>query len=880
MSKDLLRVIILVFFHFFMSVGLIEAQGIRGRVLSRDGDPLAYASVFIRNINDGIPTNQDGDFEYPLASGYYDIIVQHLGYKSVQKTVQINSGWVELKIELEPQMYALEEVEIKGGAEDPALTVMRKAISKAKFHRLQVEEYSMRVYIKGTGELTDAPFFLKKKLKEEGIALNEAYTSESVSEITFKQPNEINERVISIRTNGENNQTSPAPYIGASFYADKVNEVISPLSKSAFAYYRFKHEGTFFENGVLINKIRVTPRSRGEQVFEGHIYIIEDLWAIHSLKLKTSIMGFDVGVTQQYAPVEENVWMPLTHIYTFGGKFFGFEGNYKYLASTRDYQIKLNPDLVVETEILDEKVDDIPEQITGFDHKESAVKQIADAEQMSRKDFRKMINEYEKESLKERKDAEVVAMRNYSVDSLAKERNQSYWDSIRPVKLTEKEILGYERDDSLAVVEAAKKSDVDSIANKAKRKFNPLDIIGGGRYHFGNGRSAGFSTNWTKISFNTVEGFKLGFSGFYRKVSKDSISGQENSWRIKPEIRYGFSSNKLYGMVDFSKSWSRDRTKLTYGISGGNYIYQYNASNPISEQVNALYSLFFRQNYMKLFNQKFVKIYLSHIPHDAFTYSLSLSYEDRGVLQNQSNYSFYNKPERTYTSNIPNNEEALASSFESNEALIADVSVNWRPGLKYYVRNGKKYPLYGGAPLISFLYRKGIPNAGLMGNAADFDQLELGIKHDFQFGVSGKLDFNIKAGAFLNDGQVYFMDFKHFGGNRTIFSNMGTVNNYRFLDYYQYSTRGNYISGIVHYQFRKFLFTQLPMLRFSGIRENVFFNYLKTEYSPHYWEVGYSLDNLFRVFRVEMGAGFEGGEYLRGGVRLGIATFINISMDD
>ena len=106
---------------------------------------------------------------------------------------------------------------------------------------------------------------------------------------------------------------------------------------------------------------------------------------------------------------------------------------------------------------------------------------------------------------------------------------------------------------------------------------------------------------------------------------------------------------------------------------------------------------------------------------------------------------------------------------------------------------------------------------------------------------------------------------------------MGVASNYRFLDYYQYSTQSEYFSGIVHYQFRKFLLTQLPMLRFTGLRENIFFNYLKTANSPHYWEVGYSLDNLFRIFRLEMGAGFENDSFKRGGVRFGVASFININ---
>jgi len=40
------------------------------------------------------------------------------------------------------------------------------------------------------------------------------------------------------------------------------------------------------------------------------------------------------------------------------GKVFGFEFEYSYLATVKDYKIKLNPDLVVEEiKIVDEKLD-------------------------------------------------------------------------------------------------------------------------------------------------------------------------------------------------------------------------------------------------------------------------------------------------------------------------------------------------------------------------------------------------------------------------------------------------------------------------------------------------------------------------------------------
>ncbi|EAZ81297.1 DUF5686 and carboxypeptidase regulatory-like domain-containing protein [Algoriphagus machipongonensis] len=857
------------------------AQGIRGKVLTTEGEILPYSSVYIRNLGDGVPTNQEGNYEYKLKPGVYDVLVQYLGYKSQLKTIEVGDAWVEMDFELEPQTYTLGTVEVKAGQEDPALTIMRKAISKAKFHRLQLQKYSMTVYLKGTGQLTDAPFFLRKTLEKEGLNLNEAYTSESVSRITFTQPNKVEEKVISIRTNGDNQSTSPAPYIQTSFYQEKINEIISPLSRSAFAYYRFTYEGTFFDQDVLVNKIKVTPRSRGERVFEGYIYIIEDLWAIHSLNLKTSLLGFQIQATQQYAPVAENVWMPLTHTYRFGGKFFGFEGEFKYLASTRDYEVTMNPDLAYVPEIIDEKVQEVPDEVAEFDKSESALEQLAKEQPTTRKEYRKMINEYEKEAMKEREEPEVIRESYYSIDSLAKKRELSYWDSIRPVPLTEKEIEGYNRDDSLAVVEAAKVSEVDSVAKKARSKFRPLDFMNGATYNFGAGKSFGFKQNWTKISFNTVEGFKLGMGLFYRKYQEeklaDSVNRIRKSFNIEPELRYGFSSNKFYGKVDFRWSTTKPISGHTFGIEGGKYIYQFNGGDPINEQVNAFYSLLFRQNYMKLYEQEFAKIYWAHRVNYGFTYRGNLTYANRHQLFNNINYSWYNKEGREYTPNQPENVETDDQAFADHDILKLNASIEWRPGVKYGIRNGRKYPITSNSPLIKLSYNKAFGGISNSESSADFDQIEVGIEHYFEFGVSGKFDFNVSAGTFLSNKNVYFQDYQHFGGNRTIFSNFGPASNYRFMDYYKYSTNTSYVSGIFHYQFRKFLLTQLPMLRFSGVRENLFFNYLKTENSKNYWEVGYSLDNLFRIFRLEIGAGFEDREFLRGGVRMGVATFIQIN---
>ncbi len=864
----------------------MKGQGIKGAVTTQDGEPLPFASVYIRNLQDGVPTNENGRYEFKLASGLYDVVVQHLGYASQIRTVEIKSDWVTLDFSLEPQVINLSQVEVKAGAEDPALTIMRKAIAKSTYHRLQLQRYAMTVYLKGTGQLTDAPFFLKKKLAEEGLKLNEAYTSESVSRITFTLPNKVEEKVISIRTNGENQGTSPAPYIQTSFYQSQVNEVVSPLSKSAFLYYQFTFQGSFFDQNVLVNKIKVTPRSRGERVFEGYIYIIDELWAIHSLDLKTSVLGFQVHVRQNYSPIAPNVWMPLTQQYTFGGKVFGFAGQFNYLVSTRDYDIKLNPDLAHKPELVDEKIQEAPNNLQKISKSKSSLEQLASEQPKSQKEYRKLLNQYEKEVFKERQEQEkkgVVSERNYTVDSLAKKRDLAYWDSIRPVPLSLKEIEGYKRDDSLAIIEAAKKSEVDSIAKKARTQFKPQDLFLGGEYSFGKGITVGFPENLTKFSFNTVEGWKVGMGFFYRKAQEiklpDSVNRIRKVFRIDPELRYGFSSERFYGKVTVRKSIVKPSSGSNWSLSAGRFAYQFNPENPIQEQVNAAYSLYAKRNYLKLYEQDFVQASWGQRKSPALTYQLSFLWADRRVLENVTDFSFSKNTDRNYSSNRPFNVEADDVAFSNHQIAKFQATLNWRPGLTYSIRNGRKIPNFDRAPLVSFTYQKALPQLSTSALAADFDHLQASIKHAFSFGVSGKLDFNVTAGTFLNNRQVFFQDYSHFGGNRTLFSSMEAASNFRVMDYYRYSTSGSYVSSIAHYQFRKFIFTQLPMLRFSGVRENIFVNYLKTQNSPHYTEIGYSLDNLFRFFRVELAAGFENGQFLRARPLVGVATFFTFTTD-
>ncbi len=864
------------------AAGTVSAQGIRGTVKDASGAALPYASIYIVELRDGASTNMQGNYEIKLDPGAYTLKVQYLGYQSQQLQVTINHDWLEKDFVLEEQVQVLRQVEIKSKRrEDPALTIMRKAIAKRKYHLLQYDSYQVKVYIKGTGQMTSVPFFVKKKLKDEGLELDRAYTSESVSMINFTQPDKVEEKVISIRSSGENSGASPGPYINQSFYNDKVASVISPLSGAAFAYYKFRLEGSFFDGDIEINKIRVIPRSKGDNVFDGYLYIIDDLWAIHSLDLKTSIQGFQVSVKQNYAEVAPKVWMPVTHRFKFWGKYLGFAGEFHYLASCSEYNVQLNEDLVAETEIIDEKIETVPVEVKAVktsNDKDDIVDILAQEDKMTKKQFRKMINQYEKESLKAQKEPQVVSERKHSIDSLAYKRDPDYWNNVRPVPLTDKEIIGYQRDDSLAQVETAKLTGKDTANVIKKKRFNPAAIFLGGNFNLSPRTSFRLDPTIAQIYYNTVEGFNINASG---KLTHEWDSLKKKV-EVIPVVRYGLASENFYAKTRIAYSFSKE-SKSRAGIGnhfyleGGKFVAQFNEEEPIHPHINTISSLFFRSNFMKIYEKTYGKFGYRYKPSLGFSLNSSLEWALRNELADQTSYSFYQGESRTFTTNRPQNLELADTGFPEHKAMIFKTEVSYRPGITYRIYNGRKIPQLDKSPELLLMYRKGIK--GAFGSSVDFDQVQLGINHGFAIGVSGRLEFELRAGSFLNRNKLYFMDYQHFDGNRTILSSIRPAGAFRLLDYYQYSTRGSYFSGHTHYQFRKFLITQLPMLRFSGLKENIFVNYLKTGYSPHYYELGYTIDNILRVFRLEIAASFEDGRFKEVAPRIGIATIFRFDTD-
>ena len=145
------------------------AQTFKGRVVDLAGNPIPYAALYLKELKTGFTTDDNGCFQTSFPAGQYTCEVSSLGFAGQTFSFSISAGDVEKNIVLSEQIYSLREVNVVKGVEDPAYSVMRKAIANAPYYRTQVKGFRAGTYLTGTGKMKTIPAILKlsKEVRKE-----------------------------------------------------------------------------------------------------------------------------------------------------------------------------------------------------------------------------------------------------------------------------------------------------------------------------------------------------------------------------------------------------------------------------------------------------------------------------------------------------------------------------------------------------------------------------------------------------------------------------------------------------------------------------------------------------------------------------------------
>ena len=272
-----------------------------------------------------------------------------------------------------------------------------------------------------------------------------------------------------------------------------------------------------------------------------------------------------------------------------------------------------------------------------------------------------MLKEYEKEEKKEQAEPEVTSTYNFEIDSMATKRDSLYWENIRPIPLTKLEVKGYKVVDSMIIAdkEAAKKDSLGVRKKKKKEGFGIGDLLFGGSYGKTKEKRFFIKPVLNTVLFNTVEGYRFEYGLGYRQDFKNNAR-----WTLDGTARYGFARKKVNYRFDTAFEFNRpttDKEKLNtpykgrgkIGLSVGKYVFQYNLDNPIHPLVNNITSLISENNFLKLYEKQFIELRYKQKLNRKWTLDIAAEWSERNTLQNNSSLVYFDRDNRSYTSNIP-----------------------------------------------------------------------------------------------------------------------------------------------------------------------------------------------------------------------------------
>ncbi len=804
---------------------ILIAQKISGTVTGYFDEPLSFASIIVKGTSIGVSANDSGKFSMSLQPGTYILQCAHVGYTTAEKKITISESAAVVNFQLEVITYYLKDVKVKSGQEDPAYEIIRNAIKKRAEYEKEQQKFQCEVYIKGQLQLRNYPKkFLGNPVDfEDGDTSKKKmiFLSETLAKYFVDQPNTKTE-VISTRVSGNSDGFGFSMPQIISFYNSNV-QIGKNLNQRGF-----------------ISPIADNALQYYHYKFTGSFY---DNGKIIDRIVVTPIRKFE-PLFNGYINIIEESW----RIYSLQ-LFILKENQMQFLDTLKIEQtyVPINNTWVIKQQVIYPSF-----KLLGFDG------------------YGNFVQVYNKFDLNPNFPQNFFNNTVLKYQDSANKKPTTYWDSIRPIPLRQEEISDYQKKDSL---EIARKNPhyLDSLDRiKSKIRFGNIFITGETFYktkdHFSFFEPAIINI----INYNTVEGWVVSYSPIFDKTFKD-----KDHLSLLTNVRYGFSNHHfnshITGIYDFN-------TKNTNSLffSGGRNVFQFNNDQPVSIRSNTIVSLVYHQNYLKIYQAAYGRLAYTKGFGNGVTATVTAEYQDRMPLENTTDYSFFNIGNHHFTPNYP--VELTDMNIPHHQALVSSLNIEWIPGAKYIEFPNKKMYIGSKYPTITANITQGI--YGVFSSDVDYTKWSLGVIDTINLKLAGKFDYHVTFGGFFNAHKTYIPDYNQYLGNRGTFAS-DYLNTYLLMFYYQFSnTAPLYVSGHAEYHLNGLLSNKIPLFR----KENWFFvvgaNTLNISNSQYYYEGYFSIENIFKIGRIDFIQAYLSPGMYTSGVRISVNGLLDGPRDN
>ena len=777
-----------VFLLLMLCCHALEAQEYRLHGLITDArlQPLALASISLRDSKTGALSNERGEYSMMLEPGEYQLTVSMMGYQSrVFKVIMTRAANEQnLILETDESAISLGEVVVNSKTRDRSREILREVIRRKEQIADAAGAYSVQLYIKAVQEDSTQRAKRKKRPKNRlpldtlpvnpTAELDRMAMAEILLQYDYSSPKRMREERTAVKRRGNAEalfflSTTEGDF---NFYNNLVNvptvsttPLLSPVSYSGLAAYRTRVVSTRINrSGRKEYTISVRPGKLSNATVSGEIVIEDSTWLILHTRFELPsyhLPSYDhFEVEQDYAWVNDRASLLSRQQFTYYSKTNKGKKSGSTVVSYTGYEL---------------------------------------GKHFEPGHFGTEVS---------------------SVTAEAYQRDTTFWNAARSEPLTPKELRFIRYKDSLFQVTHSKAylDSIDAVTNRVTVK--KILLTGQPMWNREKERMWQFPSLVTLAQPVQFGGFRV-----QPQVSMYKVYPSRKTVNLFAKLSYGLRNKDLNGAVSFSKMYNpfnrayyrvEAKRDFQYIYSGDAWINMLKRSNLyLDNSIGVAHG-------RELFNGFFVSGYFDI----AFRRSLA-NYKTNDLIDS--------------VLDLDNN---MAIPFTPYNASYGRIELRYTPFQRYIREPREKIILGSYWPTVFVNYRKGIPK--LFRSDVDFDYLEFGLQQTIKLGLTGVSSYTIRTGDFLNTTDLRLIDYKfQRRGDPLLFLNPNEA--FQMLDSTFPLFRRFYELHYVH-EFNGAILNKIPLLKRLNLREVAGAGFLSApERRLRYGELFAGVERVFKA---------------------------------
>lgn len=783
----------------------IRAQSTRVRGTVKDagtGEPLPFVSVFLPGTTTGITTDDDGIFALETRdTAAVSVCAEYIGYESQTRPLR-RHAFNQVDFELQPTAFGIDNVVVTPG-DNPALPILEEV----RRHRDQndpsrKERCIYRTYTKMELDLAHIkPRFRNKRLQRNFGFIFEHMDTSAVTGAAYLPV------LISEASADYYHQRRPAVDREV-IRASRISGVNDNLAVAQFTGH-LHSDVNLYENYVDLFNVRfASPLSASGTAFYKY-YLVDSVGIdgrktykirFHPRGLSTPVFDGEILIdSATYALQSARVRMAK-----------GVNVNWIRHLSIENDNTRL------ESGAWFRKRDKVTAEFSVAMADSSKIASFIGSREIAYSDIR----------FDEPIPAEVLRMDNNVVlGDGADNTDEAFWEQQRPYALTEKERAIYTMVDSIQKVPLY------------RNIYTVINTMIGGHY---NTKYIGIGPHYKLAAFNRLEGLRLRLGG-------RTTTAVSRKVRISGYAAYGFRDQQVKGGVGVEAMFRRTLTRKL-DIRYMHDVVQLGAGNNALTEGNILGSVLSRGDQRLSMTDRADAIYEHEWRHGI---SNIAGVTVRQVRPNR--YVPMLRPDGVQARGVNDFALQFGGRFSWNENILR------LPFDKQFM--GSDYPI------LSFGITAGVK--GILPDSYDYCRIEAGIRYKLRLPPVGYSDIQLSGGTIL--GQVPYPLLKLHEGNGTYFYDRQA---FSCMNFYEFAS-DRWVSLFYEHHFNGFLLGKLPLVRklkwrevlvVKGVygtlserndgsradtRALLLFPEGMTSVSDPYVEMGFGVENIFRLLRVD-----------------------------